>query len=86
VMRDLPFHDQDVQDTFETMWMHLRSASLFFLRFLEGQHTEEKILEAEGHVQEYSRLAEEVRSSSMHTNTAYAVFLHVHLWMFSFVP
>jgi hypothetical protein len=31
-LRDLSFNSQEVQEPFETLWMHPRAASFFFLR------------------------------------------------------
>lgn len=68
VLRDLPW-DEDpeqapVRQTFEDMWYSLRQAVLYFMKFHEGQHTPELILEAQEHLLQYGKLAEAVRPTS----------------------
>lgn len=73
VLHDLPWGDspdeQRVREVFETMWASLRFAVLYFMKFNEGQHTSERILEAQEALLEYGRLAEEVRLRPLHVGS-----------------
>lgn len=62
VLRDLPWKPEEVEtkDLFVRQWTLLRHCVLYFLKYHEGQHTEERILQAQKDMLEYGRLAEEV--------------------------
>lgn len=45
---------------FEEQWSLLRPAILYFMKFSEGQHTEERIRQAQDWLLAYGRSAEEV--------------------------
>lgn len=62
VLCDLPWKDSeiDMQNLFEKQWTLLRQSVLYYLKYQEGQHTEERILQAQKDMLEYGRLAEEV--------------------------
>jgi hypothetical protein len=77
--------DLSPKDAFERMWGHLRSAVLFFLRHHDGQHTAERILEAQNNLLEYAALAEQVISSQPDTVSCACVFpdrspAHMYMW------
>ena len=62
LLRDLPWRSEDLttQDIFEKMWSLLRRAVLYFLKYVDGQHTDDRILDAQKLLLEYGRMAEEV--------------------------
>ena len=62
VLCDLPWkaEEKDAKELFEKQWALLRQFVLYFLKYHEGEHTEERILQAQKDVLEYGRLAEEV--------------------------
>lgn len=62
LLHDLPWQPQDahLQDAFETMWGDLRKGCLFFVRYTDGQHTEEQILAAQNHLRAYGAKSQEV--------------------------
>lgn len=62
VLVDLPWkaEEHDVRVLFEKQWALLRQCVLYFLKYHDGQHTEERILQAQKDMLEYGRLAEEV--------------------------
>lgn len=64
LLHDLPWEEdeQDVRDLFEEMWGLLRPACLYFMRFEDGQHTEDRILAAQDLLLHYGRLIERVCS------------------------
>jgi len=44
LLRDLPWRSEDLttQDIFEKMWSLLRRAVLYFLKYVDGQHTDDR--------------------------------------------
>ena len=62
LLHDLPWKadEQDIKEMFEKQWSLLRMSTLYFMRFESGQHTLEKILQAQKWLLEYARIAEEV--------------------------
>ena len=62
LLRDLPWRSEDLttQDIFEKMWSLLRRAVLYFLKYVDGQHTDDRNLDAQKLLLEYGRMAEEV--------------------------
>lgn len=61
VLLNVVFKNAEVRAAFVAAWRHLRAASLFALRFDEGQHTEANIMEFSQHIREYARICETVR-------------------------
>ena len=59
---DLPWKKEDAETkrVFEEQWTLLRSSVLYWMKYIEGQHTEERILQAEKDMLEYGKRAEEV--------------------------
>ena len=55
-----PAGTEPAQARFEEMWSLLRPATLFFMKFQDGQHTEARILQAQGWLIQYGKIAEEV--------------------------
>ena len=53
--------EKKVRDTFMAMWTLLRSSVLYFMRYTDGQHTEEGILRAQKDLLQYGKLAKQVR-------------------------
>lgn len=66
LLHDLPWkpEDREVRNKFERLWGHLRTGCLYFMRFVPGQHTWERILAAQEALLAYGKLAEEVRMSA----------------------
>ena len=65
VLFNLPWNtrctkEKDVRDTFVAMWTVLRSGVLYFMRYTDGQHTEDGILQAQKDLLQYGKLAEQV--------------------------
>jgi len=62
VLHGLPWEEKDFEtrDLFEALWSLLRRSVVYFLKYEMGQHTEDRILEAQKWLVEYGRLAEEV--------------------------
>lgn len=62
LLHDLPWGDDedDIRHLFEDMWGLLRPACLYFMRYEEGQHTEERIMAAQHLLIDYGKLVEEV--------------------------
>ena len=65
LLRGLPWGNTPdevrVRTVFEESWALLRQGVLYFMRFQEGQHTDEQITDAQKCLLQYGRLAEEVR-------------------------
>lgn len=57
-------HGIGLDERILTMWGHLKSAVLYYLRFQTGQHTAEHLKEARDHLWEYSKLVQEHFSSN----------------------
>ena len=62
LLHELPWKVADihVRDMFFQQWEHLRLGTLYFLRYHEGQHTEERIRSAQQHLLDYGCLVEKV--------------------------
>lgn len=62
VLDDLqwPLGSDATQAVFEEQWSLLRPALLYFMKYKEGQHTEERIRQAQDWLLAYGRCAEEV--------------------------
>lgn len=69
LLHDLDWEDDeaDVKLVFEDMWTRLRQGVLYFLRFEEGQHTSDRILEAQNCFLEYGKIAERVCAPPIRT-------------------
>lgn len=63
LLHDLPWkpEDREVRLEFEKLWGHLRKGCLYFMRFVPGEHTWERILAAQRELLAYGKRAEEVR-------------------------
>lgn len=66
VLHDLPWREEDshLRQVFERLWSLLRTGVLYFMRFEEGQHTPDRILNAQKSLLEYGALAEKVRGGN----------------------
>ena len=66
ILHNLPWREEDheIKDVFVRMWTLLRSGVLYFMRFEEGQHTADRVLEAQQSLLKYAALAEEVCTCS----------------------
>lgn len=63
LLHDLPWTDDDdpeVREVFEELWRDLRHGIMYFMRFDEGQHNQERILQAQKSLINYGKRAEEV--------------------------
>jgi hypothetical protein len=62
ILHDLPWKlaDASIMNMFFNQWEHLRLGSLYFLRYHEGQHTEERIRCAQQHLLDYGCEVEKV--------------------------
>jgi len=62
ILHDLPWRaeDQEIKEVFVRMWTLLRTGVLYFMRFEEGQHTDDRILKAQKSLLDYAALAEKV--------------------------
>jgi len=71
VLHNLPWGDSPqevkVRKIFEHMWGLLRPAVLYFMRFFEGQHTEEQIMKAQQMLLDYGAYAQEVGADQFST-------------------
>lgn len=63
LLHDLPWKRQDLElkKAFDEQWTLLRSSVLYFMKWHDGQHTEERILQAQKDLLEYGRIVEKVR-------------------------
>lgn len=66
VVHALPWEDDEIKAVFEHQWKHLRTSCLYFLRYREGQHTDEQLFVAADAALEYAASAEKV--STRHLN------------------
>lgn len=62
LLHDLPWKPEDrhLKEVFDKQWTLLRSSTLYFMKYQEGQHTHERILQAQKDLLQYGKLAEEV--------------------------
>lgn len=51
-------HDVGIDERILTMWGHLKSATIYYLRFQTGQHQDEYLQEARDHLWEYTKLVQ----------------------------
>jgi hypothetical protein len=71
-------HDVEMPEALERMWGHLRSSVLYFLRYRQGQHTQEHINRAQDELLQYGRLAQETwNMEELLTNNLHTCMLHV---------
>lgn len=63
VLEDLewPPGSAEAKEVFEHQWSLLRPALVYFMKYKDGQHTEERIREAQEWLMAYGRSAEQVR-------------------------
>jgi len=71
LLHDLPWKaaDAEVKKIFEELWGLLRDGVLYFMRYEDGQHTWDRILDAQKSLLQYGKRAEQVWNllGSMHT-------------------
>lgn len=82
LLHDLPWdktrEHSHLRHHFEGLWGDLRPGCLYFMRFMEGQHTWERILEAQKHLLSYGKRAQEVQfHSTTRTLMSYGRLLFV---------
>lgn len=71
-------HDVDVDPRILQMWGHLRKGVTYFLRYLEGQHKQQHIDDAQQELFEYTKLVQqhfgmhELMTYQLHTTMAHA--------------
>lgn len=77
LLHDLPWKpgEKEVRMKFERLWGHLRKGCLHFMRFVPGQHTWERVLQAQEELLAYGKLAEEVCVIDHHTPPSAALCL-----------
>lgn len=54
-----------IRKTFEEMWALLRSSVLYFMRYEDCQHTEDRIMQAQSDLLRYGAIAEKVCHGSL---------------------
>lgn len=66
IVHNLPWSAEDAEicTVFEEQWTHLRTACLYFLRYREGQHTDEQLQAAAEAALQYAISAEKVSSTA----------------------
>jgi len=60
-----PVGTQAVQQVFEEQWSLLRPAVVYFLKYLNGQHTEDRIVQAQKWLLSYGSSAEQVSDQAV---------------------
>lgn len=66
LLHNLPWNEEDpeevhVRDQFEAMWTDLRAGVLYFMQFTPGQHTWQRILDAQNHLLAYGKRVQQVQ-------------------------
>lgn len=69
LLNDLPWKREHLhlKKVFDEQWSLLRSSVLYFMKWHAGQHTEERLVQAQKDLLEYGRLAEQVLVILEHT-------------------
>lgn len=70
LLHSLPWKaaDEPVKKVFIELWGLLRDGVLYFMRYEEGQHTEERIMAAQKSLLQYGKRAEEVWTLHEHAH------------------
>eukprot|EP00892_Ulva_mutabilis_P005905 jgi/Ulvmu1/3687/UM017_0103.1 len=65
LLHDLPWDETNsdevhVRDQFEAMWTDLRAGVMYFMKYTPGQHTWQRILDAQKHLLAYGKRVQQV--------------------------